>query len=48
MLILPVSEVRARWSEILRRVVKNSEKVIVVRYGRPIAVITKYKETSDD
>jgi len=44
MLILSVSKVRACWSEILRRVAEDNEKVIVVKHGKPIAVITQYRE----
>lgn len=48
MLILSASEVRTRWSEILRRVAEDNEKVIVVKHGKPVVVITQYREEPPD
>jgi len=45
--IYSASVVRANWSEILKRV-DSGEEVIVVRHGKPIVVISQYREESDD
>ena len=44
MIILPASQIRAKWSEILERIAKENTVVVVTRHGSPIAVITSYEK----
>jgi antitoxin YefM len=36
---LPLAEVKARFSEVVDRVVKTHDRVVVTRNGRPAAVV---------
>lgn len=37
--VLPLAEVKARFSEVVDRVVKTHDRVVVTRNGRPAAVV---------
>lgn len=41
-LILPSSEVRANWSELLQQINDNDQVVIITQYGKPLAILVRY------
>jgi prevent-host-death family protein len=41
---LPLAEVKAKFSEVIDRVVEHNEQITVTRKGKPVAVILSYDE----
>jgi len=42
--ILPLAEVKAKFSEVIDRVEEHNEQITVTRKGKPVAVILSYDE----
>jgi len=46
MYITNISEAKASLSQLIKKVQENDEAIIIGKAGKPIAVLTKYKEDS--